>query len=94
MYTEYEVDCAFSSFRISVDLTQSSAPISANFDPDRDAESWEVFPYQTADARHALESAIRLVLEYSPEWYVDPSDERSDEDQLADLMGRITVREV
>ena len=64
MRTEYEVDCGFDSFRISVDLEQASAPISANFDPEREEDSWGAVPYQTADARHALEGAIRLVLEY------------------------------
>lgn len=94
MRTEYEVDCGFSSFRISVDLEQAPALISTNFDPDWEEASWDGTPYQTADARHDLEGAIRLVLEYCPNWYVDPSDPRSEEDQLDDLMGHMKVREI
>lgn len=93
MRTEYDVNCGFDSFRLSVDLEEASAPILVNFDPDEEG-SMSQTPYQTADARHSLIAAIRLVLEDSQDWCVDPSDPRSTEDQIDSLMDHLEIREV
>jgi hypothetical protein len=50
------------SFQMEADLSQASASISANFHGDDD--TWQVTPYQTADARHNKFEAARLVAEY------------------------------
>lgn len=50
------------SFQMGADLSQASASISANFHGDDD--TWQITPYQTADARHNKFEAARLAAEY------------------------------
>ena len=57
---------------MSANLSEASAPISAYFgaDPfhagasDDKGRAWEPTPYQTADARHNLRAAAKLVADY------------------------------
>lgn len=50
------------TFLMSANMTEASAPISANFHGGDD--SWQDTPYQTADARHNANIAAELVAEY------------------------------
>lgn len=50
-----------SNFRMSADMVQASAPISADFHGE---DEWQGTPYQTANARHDAEQAAKLVNDY------------------------------
>lgn len=64
------------TLRIRADLADASAPILYEVD-----RSWYATPYQSADARHRPAEALRLVLAYlGPDYYRDPTDDRSDEE--------------
>ena len=49
------------TFRMCADLSQASAPISADFFGD---DEWQGWPYQTADAGHTALNAAKLLSEY------------------------------
>jgi len=66
------------TLRIRANLADASAPILYEADG-----VWYSTPYQSADARHRPQEALRLVLIYlGPDYYRDPSDDRSDEEAL------------
>jgi len=70
------------TLRIRADLAAASAPIQYEADG-----VWYSTPYQSADARHRPAEALRLVLAYlGPDYYRDPTDDRTDEEILDDIV--------
>lgn len=55
------------AFAMDADMSDASAPISANFHDAKSDSDWQPTPYQTADARHDIERAAQLVAEYFSE---------------------------
>jgi hypothetical protein len=73
--------------RLSVDLGQASAGISY----ERDGE-WVDTPYQTADASHDADRAVRLVLDwFGRSYFAEPDDERPSDLILDEVMAMITI---
>lgn len=64
--TEYRVRVEMSNgvtFTLACDMTQAAAGIKANWTGE--ADGWVSTPYQTADARHDIRRAAKLVNDYS-----------------------------
>jgi len=52
------------TFRMSADLVEASAGISASWFEDDEIDAWQATPYQTADARHDRTAAAQMVTAY------------------------------
>ncbi len=84
MTTIYTASLSFEpNFRFAANLAEASATI---YLVDEDGELSPT-QYQTADARHSVTEALRLALSACGEdYYVDPSDDRDADEQLAEIV--------
>lgn len=87
--TIYAISTTFGeTVHFAADLTQASAPIS-----DVDDETLEIgssTQYQTADARHDLQTAAELYIStLGREWFAAPDDDRDDHEIIADVISSV-----
>lgn len=82
------------TFRFSADLDRASAPICIEGQDDlEDEQRWTQTQYQTADARHRRDDALRLALRAcGREYYADPDDRRDESEILNELLDGVEAR--
>lgn len=85
---KYTADLGFDKLVFFANFAEASAPIYYE-GPDGEQVST---PYQTADACHDADRALRLIVEHlGSDYYADPSSSRSDEAQLDALLESVEM---
>lgn len=84
------VKLTFDTFRFQANLADAAAPI-RYINDERDEETgehtYQCTPYQTADARHRVDDAVMLMMDWlGMDYWRDPADEIGE-----DAAGKITI---